>query len=141
MVIGLGKQIRGMSICKVILQLQGITIVEDFLPLPLGSTDVILGLKWLATLGETRDDWRNLTMSFELGGKTVILQGGPNLTKARVSLKTMVKVLQQEQMGLMVELYQLTVNNENSGNVTLEVQRILSEFQDVFAQPTSLPPF
>ena len=123
-----------MGVCKgVILQLQGITIVEDFLPLPLRSTDVILGLKWLATLGETRDDWRKLTISFELGGKTVILQGGPSLTKARVSLKTMVKVLQQEKMGLMVELYQLTVNNENSGNLTLEVQQILSEFQDVFA--------
>ena len=42
---------------------------------------------------------------------------------------------------MMVELYQLTMNNENSENVTPEVQQILSEFQDVFAQPTSLPPF
>ena len=65
MVIGSGKQIRGMGVCKgVVLQLQGITIIEDFLPLSLGSTDVILGLKWLGTLGETRDDWRKLTMSF-----------------------------------------------------------------------------
>ena len=73
-VIGSGKQIRGMGVCKgVVLQLQGITIVEDFLPLPLGSIDVILGLKWLANLGETRDDWRKLTMSFELGRKMVIL--------------------------------------------------------------------
>ena len=89
MVIGSRKQIRGIGVCKgVVLQLQGITIVEDFLPLPLGSTDVILGLKWLATFEETRDDWRKLTMSFELGGKTVILQGDPSLTKARVFLKT-----------------------------------------------------
>ena len=76
-----------------VLQLQGITIVEDFLPLPLGSINVILGLKWLATLEETKDDWRKLTMSFDLGGKTVILQGDPSLTKARVSLKTKVKEL------------------------------------------------
>ena len=123
MVIGSGKQIRGMGVCKgVVLQLQGITIIEDFLPLPLGSTDVILGLKWLATLGEMRDDWRKLTMSFELGGKTVIFQGDPSQIKARVSLKTMVNELQQEKMGLMVELYQLTVNNENSENITPKVQ-------------------
>ena len=122
-VIGSGKQIRGMGVCKgVVLQLQGITIIEDFLPLPLGSTDVILGLKWLATLGEMRDDWRKLTMSFELGGKTVIFQGDPSQIKARVSLKTMVNELQQEKMGLMVELYQLTVNNENSENITPKVQ-------------------
>lgn len=48
--IGLGKHIKGMGVCKgVVLKLQGITIVEDFLPLPLGSTNLILGLKWLAT--------------------------------------------------------------------------------------------
>ena len=41
----------------------------------------------------------------------------------------------------MVEIYQLTMNNEKSDNVTPEVQQILSEFQDVFAQPTSLPLF
>ena len=45
----------------------------------------------------------------------------------------MVNELQQEKMGLMVELYQSTVNNENSKNVTPEVQQILNEFQDVFA--------
>ena len=55
---------------------------------------MILGLKWLATLRETRDDWRKLTMSFELGGKTVICQGDPSLIKARFSLKTMIKELQ-----------------------------------------------
>ena len=71
-----------MGVCKgVALQQQGITIIEDFLPLPLGSTDVILGLKGLATLEETRDDWRKLTMSFELGGKTVIFQGDPTRLK------------------------------------------------------------
>lgn len=65
MVIGSGKKLKGRGVCKgVILKLQNITIVEDFLPLPLGSTDVILGLKWLATLGVTRDDWQNLTMTF-----------------------------------------------------------------------------
>ena len=45
----------------------------------------------------------------------------------------MVKELQQEKMGLMVDLYQLVVNNENSKNVPLEVHQILSEFQDLFA--------
>ena len=61
-------------------------------------------------------------MSFKLGGKTVIFQGDPGPIKVRVSLKTMVNELQQEKMGLMVELYQLTVNNENSENVTPKVQ-------------------
>lgn len=82
-VIGSSKQLKGMGVCKgVLLKLQHITIVEDFLPLPLGSTDVILGIKWLATLGETHADWKNITMAFELGGQTVVLQRDPILTKA-----------------------------------------------------------
>ena len=52
----------------------------------------------------------------------MIFQGDPSPIKVRVSLKTMVNELQQEKMGLMVELYQLTVNNENSENVTPKVQ-------------------
>ena len=42
---------------------------------------MILVLKWLATLGEMSDDRRELTMSFELEGKTMILQGDPSLIK------------------------------------------------------------
>lgn len=104
--IGSGKHIKGIGICKgVVLKLQEITIVEDFLPLPLGSTDVIVGLKWLATLGVTRNDWKNLIMTFELGGQSVTLWGDPSLTKALVSLKTMVKELLIEKEGLMLELF------------------------------------
>lgn len=31
--------------------LQGVKIVEDFLPLDLGGFDLILGMQWLETLG------------------------------------------------------------------------------------------
>lgn len=34
------------------LSLGSITIVQDFLPIALGTTDVILGVKWLETLGD-----------------------------------------------------------------------------------------
>lgn len=38
--------------CKsVVVRVQGITVVEDVLPLQLGNSDMILGLKWLEKLG------------------------------------------------------------------------------------------
>ncbi|KAI9191138.1 hypothetical protein LWI28_004127 [Acer negundo] len=44
---GIGDSIRGVGICKgIALYLQGIDIVEDFLPLGLGSSDIILGIQW-----------------------------------------------------------------------------------------------
>ncbi|GKD53405.1 putative mitochondrial protein [Tanacetum coccineum] len=43
-----GQVARSKGMCKgVIVSLPGMQLIEDFLPLELGSTDVILGIKWL----------------------------------------------------------------------------------------------
>lgn len=46
-----------------------IDVVEDFLPLKLGCPDVILGMKWLETLGRMQVNWDTLTMRFKVGEK------------------------------------------------------------------------
>ena len=59
--------------------MQNVEVVKDFLPLELGSSHVILGIKWLATLGETQVDWGSLVMKFRVGGTVVTLHGDPSL--------------------------------------------------------------
>lgn len=61
------------------------------MPLELGGVDVILGMKWLYSLGEIEMDSKNLTMVFYHENIKVVIRGDPNLTKARVSLKSMMK--------------------------------------------------
>nr|KAJ0213053.1 hypothetical protein LSAT_V11C400166470 [Lactuca sativa] len=52
---GTGDNEEGRGICRgVMLQLQELDIVEEFLPLRLRSSNVILGIKWLETLGTTQ---------------------------------------------------------------------------------------
>ena len=52
---GTGISVKGKGICRgVCISIQGLTIVEDFLPLKLGNTDVILGMPWLGTLGDVK---------------------------------------------------------------------------------------
>ena len=59
MLLGSGQAIKGEGICKgVILTLQDIEIVEDFLPLDLGRADVILGMKWLESLKGMQVNWK-----------------------------------------------------------------------------------
>ena len=66
---GLGMVVQGVGVCKgVTLTLQNVEVVEDFLPLELGTSDVILRMKWLATLRETYVDWGSLVIKFRLGG-------------------------------------------------------------------------
>ena len=56
---GTEDSVKSEGLCKEVrLQLQGIEIVKDFLPLRLGSSDVILGVQWLETLGMTHTNWK-----------------------------------------------------------------------------------
>lgn len=75
-------------------------IVEKYLPLELRSTDVILGMQWLGTLGNMKISWKLLTMKFRMGETLRVLKGDFGLSKAGIPLKTMVKTLQREGHGV-----------------------------------------
>lgn len=78
--------------CKVVVvSLPKLTIAEDFLPLELGSVDLILGMQWFHTMEAMEVDWTKLTMTFKLGNRKVTIRGDPSLTKAKVSLKMLAK--------------------------------------------------
>ena len=52
---GTSAAVKGKGVCRgVILTLQNIVIVEDFLPLELGSANVILGCNGWNPLGECK---------------------------------------------------------------------------------------
>ena len=95
----------GEGICRGIdLHLQGVEIMDDLLPLSLGSSDFIMGIQWLETLGMTYTNWKQQVMKFQMGNKMVTLLRDPFLGKTMVSLKTMMKTLRHEGKGLLVEL-------------------------------------
>ncbi|KDO38385.1 hypothetical protein CISIN_1g045527mg, partial [Citrus sinensis] len=60
-----GSATKAQGICRGVgLILQGVEIVEDFLPLDLGITDIIMGIHWLKTLGATHINWKTHSMKF-----------------------------------------------------------------------------
>nr|GFA34340.1 putative mitochondrial protein [Tanacetum cinerariifolium] len=53
--LGNGETTRSKGICKgLVVVFSEIQVLEDFLPLELGSTDKILGINWLQTLGDVK---------------------------------------------------------------------------------------
>lgn len=57
-VMGAGISVQRKGICKgVVLSFPELEIMEDFLPLDLGSSDVILVMPWLGTLGGMHVNW------------------------------------------------------------------------------------
>ena len=93
--------VKGKGICRgVCISMQGLTVVEDFLPLELGNTDVILGMPWLGTLGDVKVNWKMLTMKIKMGKAVIVLKRDPSLSRTEVSLKAMARALQHHSQGV-----------------------------------------
>ncbi|XP_010525699.1 PREDICTED: uncharacterized protein LOC104803465 [Tarenaya hassleriana] len=126
---------------KLSLSVQGIDISDDFLVFELGSADVILGYKWLGTLGETRTNWGQHLIRFQRDGKWVTLKGDPSLVRSEISLNMMLRTMRREREGILVELSTLlSTENPKVGDSWVALQFVLDQYADVFAKPNGLPP-
>lgn len=62
---GNGRFEKSLGMCKgVVLTFPCYQLVSEFYPLELGSTDLILGIKWLRTVGDTYVNRKELIMTF-----------------------------------------------------------------------------
>ncbi|KAL0560774.1 hypothetical protein IC582_001187 [Cucumis melo] len=148
-ILGSGTAIQGKGICESIeVQMKDWTVKEDFLPLELGGVDVILGMQWLYSLGVTVCDWKNLTLTFYDDKKKICIKGDPSLTKARVSLKNLVKTWEEHDHGYLIECRSMgieiaepiTLHKEEKGEIEEKLLPILDQFKDIFEWPEKLPP-
>lgn len=139
---GNGLTVQGDGICKAVtLNLQNLSIVEEFLPIDLGGTDVVLGMKWLESLGDMHVNWQLLTMRFNISGINVTLKGDPSLGRSLISLKAMVKLAKNDGPIYWVECHQLTTTPIQPGlEIPAEIEGVIQKFPALFESPKGLPP-
>ncbi|KAL4558953.1 hypothetical protein LXL04_031079 [Taraxacum kok-saghyz] len=138
---GTGDREEGRGVCQgVLLQLAEIDVVDEFLPLCLGSSDVILGMKWLETLGTTQTNWKDQTMIFEVGSKQVKLKGDPSLRRSMITVKAMERELRREKQGILVELSSTETEEKPHMGAPTFLQPLLDRYHDIFNEPEGLPP-
>ena len=127
-VMGTEIAVKGKGIYRgVVLPMQRLIVVQDFSPLDLGNTDVVLWMQWLGSLGSMKVNWKQLSIKFKLGNSHMVLQRGPGLNKSRVSLKTMMKEIKQEGLGVLEEFGSLTVTvSPVSSPTPKEIQVVLA---------------
>lgn len=147
--LGTGAYVRGDGECMgVVLQLQGITVIENYLPLQLGNSDLILGIQWLEKLGTISTNWKTLTLKFKLGQDNVVLKGDLALGRTMISLKAMMRTIKKGGEGFMVECNHLgvpvtvgqKVNEESPKEVPKYLEATLRQHTEVFQMPSGLPP-
>lgn len=145
--LGNGEPVKGEGMCKgVVIQLDGgVEVEEDFLPLKLGSSDIILGIQWLEKLGMVLTNWKTQVMKFEVKGEPVTLVGDPTLVKSQVSLKAMLKGIKKQGGGYWVECSRMEATVQSKGMRAEQsdpgfLSEVLSKNHKVFDSPVGLPP-
>lgn len=51
------------------MKFRGLTIDQDFYPFSVGGTNLVLGIKWLASLNTVQANWNKMFFIFNLNGK------------------------------------------------------------------------
>ncbi|XP_056842618.1 uncharacterized protein LOC130495232 [Raphanus sativus] len=139
--LGNGVTVNALGVCQAVpFQLHQTNFISDFISLELGNVDVILGVQWLETLGVCEVDWKEQVLSFTYEGRLVTLLGDKSLHNTKLSLKSLKPVSTVGKAGREVLLASSTVTSPFP-EVRNQLSKILQEYQDVFAVPTSLPPF
>ena len=94
-------------------------------------------------------DWKNLSLTFSFEGKPVNIKGDPSLTKARVSLKNMIKCRGEKDEGFLIECRAIEVEGLNGNDyyvASMEAEKdspiitVLKQFEYVFEWSERLPP-
>lgn len=125
--------------------IQEVKFQVDLFVLEVSGCDVVLGVQWLASLGNVTTNYRELTMKFVKGGEMVMLKGNAVATPREVSNKVLKKLLDSNTVAGMYELR--SVNGpaselclEGLPEMAAELRTVLHKFKGVFAEPKTLPP-
>ena len=139
--VGDGHKVRCKGKCpKLKFQLQQLEIEQDFYLFTLKGVDIVLGLGWLAGLGEIKADFGKLELTVKQGGKLIKISGNPALTRTALPLGALMQILKEEGEGLMIHCESSTKAAIEKVEIPAAVLDLLAEFANVFVDPQGLPP-
>ncbi|CAH9070767.1 unnamed protein product [Cuscuta europaea] len=121
------------------IRVQGLCITQDFYLLELGGTDLVLGIEWLASLGEVQVNFSDLSIKWKEKGKDKMLKGGLELNRTKASWKSVLQTLQQEGEGYLIH-YEVTDSSKQDQELRREWEELIGEFPKVFQKQVGLLP-
>lgn len=130
--------------------MQGVTFCSDFYVIPIGGYGMVLGIQWLATLGDIKCNFSKLCMEFVYGGEMVHLQGATGMSASKPKSQQLFAAWKEEQAYVMQsldscsKLWSIVLDDALSKSLSppqlCELQKLLNSYEDEFATPTILPP-
>ncbi|KAJ4770480.1 polyprotein [Rhynchospora pubera] len=122
--------------------LQGLELEEDLRLLAVQGFDMILGLDWLVSLGPMKIDWGKGCLEFNQDGKDVKLMVKEEKAELKI-VKGDTDIEKEVKKGhevIVAQLFKVSTEQTEPQPIAARWKKILQEFDDVFAEPTRLPP-
>lgn len=121
---------------------QGHNLKTDLRVLDIGAYDAVLGMDWLDEHSPMSCQWHEKHISFDHEGQWITLQGLTDATTpapATMDLHTLHQLELHNEIWAIAVLEQF-VESTSGSDIPPEIQLILTEYTDVFAEPKGLPP-
>ncbi|XP_025607666.1 uncharacterized protein [Arachis hypogaea] len=125
---------------KIALILQGYKFNISTYVLDLQGADLVLGVQWLMGLGYVTTHYGLLTMEFVVHDLKVKLQGERLLQSEGLSSRMLQKLVTNEVITTFYHLRMIEGETNSKPTASVDIQQLLEEFQQVFEEPTRLPP-
>ncbi|KAJ1437331.1 Aspartic peptidase domain superfamily [Sesbania bispinosa] len=124
--VGDRHKIQCKSVCKgLVLHVQGLEIQQEFFFFALQGANLVLGLDWLASLGDIEANFQQLVLKIHVGGTLKVLKGEPALSRPAASFKSLTKAFQDEGQGLLVEYKAIEDLPSNNDSIPRAVTQVL----------------
>ncbi|OIW01863.1 hypothetical protein TanjilG_07158 [Lupinus angustifolius] len=151
--VGNGERTYCTGLCKetpINLQQQLFTI--PFYLLPIQRADVVLGIEWLSTLGPVTSDFSVPSMTFTHDHKPITLTGQHSHTPTLASFHQLRRLSNMDAIAYIfyitiypqATMHTLAVPEPDTNNPITDlhpdIQTLLQDFDNVFTNPTGLPP-
>lgn len=126
---------------KVTLNIQDHVFDTNLFILEIKVADIVLGVQWLIELGTIMTNYKVLTMQFYWKGKEVKLQGENILSTVPLKGKTLNKMMSFDSISCFFQLQATKDHNSTAISIMpASIKGLLSQFQEVFDEPKTLPP-
>jgi len=144
-----GNKVQGTKGCKDFTwYMQGEVFTTDVLVMPLAEYDLILGVQWLKPLGQVTWDFQQKYLQFQWKGRPFKVDMAPKPSLTWMEPNQIINALQisdasARNRAFVVQLSAIKGKTEGSlisGTEREDMQKLLEEFPEVFAEPTELPP-
>lgn len=132
-----GENIECCGQCPALtIQIQDYSVTTDYYILPVAACQLVLGVQWLETLGPIQTDYKQLTMTFQVGAVTHTFQGLRRTSTEALKEKEFHSL---QGTGFFFQIIAKAATDPQP-SYHPDINLLLDKFSSVFDTPDHLPP-